>query len=170
MDLRLERFIHHVYRFALRITRDPHQAEDLTQEVMLRAWQKADGLREPRAARVWLLRIASNIWRDGNRRQRRRPPTELLPEDMSGQRSDRSPVLAMIERENLRRAVEALDALPDHQRQAVYLHACEGLSLSEVADVLGISYQAAKASLCAGRTRLREKLADMLPSNNTTKS
>ena len=46
-----------VYRYALRLTRSRDQAEELTQETLLRGWQRRGKLREPAAARVWLLRI-----------------------------------------------------------------------------------------------------------------
>ena len=55
----------------------------------------------------------------------------------------------------------ALDKLPERQRSVIHLHVCEQFSLSEVAEILAISYSAAKASLAAGRQQLREKLKDV---------
>src|SRR5207244_7362280 len=68
----LQECVPRVYRFALRLTHDPHAAEDLTQETFLRAWSQFRHLREPRAAQVWLFRIAVNVWRDQVRRGRSR--------------------------------------------------------------------------------------------------
>ena len=62
-----------VYRYALRLTRDNQLAHELTQETMLRGWRKQTALRESAAARVWLLRIATNIWTDWQRRPTLRP-------------------------------------------------------------------------------------------------
>src|SRR5262245_27283653 len=59
-----------VFRFALRLTGDPHAAEDLTQETFLRAWPARGRLRDDRLMRVWLFRITANIWRDRLRRDR----------------------------------------------------------------------------------------------------
>src|SRR5712692_4928022 len=78
----LEEYVPRVYRFALRLTNDPHAAEDLTQETLLRAWRRRGLLRDPRAARVWLFRITANLWRDQLRRDRCRVARAgPLPED-----------------------------------------------------------------------------------------
>lgn len=63
-----------VYRYALRLTRDPAQAEDLMQETLLRGWRRRSWLREPAAARVWLLAIATNVQRDWVRGKREAGP------------------------------------------------------------------------------------------------
>ena len=70
MSDRLEAWVPRVYRFALRLCNDPDAAADLTQETFLRAWRRRDRLRDERAARVWLFRIAANLWRDQLRRGR----------------------------------------------------------------------------------------------------
>src|SRR5687767_14908852 len=67
---RLETWVPRVYRFALRLSRDPHAAADLTQDTFLRAWRHRGRLRDPRAVRGWLFRIAANLWRDRLRRGR----------------------------------------------------------------------------------------------------
>src|SRR5712692_6946834 len=66
----LEEYVPRVYRFALRLTNNPHAAEDLTQETMLRAWRGRWLLRNPQTFRVWLFRITANLWRDQLRRGR----------------------------------------------------------------------------------------------------
>ena len=68
------------------------------------------------------------------------------------------------ERECLRRALESLQALPDQQREALYLRTCEGLSAAEIAAVLGTSAASVKASICVARKKLREQLRDLLGS------
>jgi RNA polymerase sigma-70 factor (ECF subfamily) len=156
----LEEHLPAVYRFARRLTHDAHAAEDLTQETFLRAWRKRQLLRDPRAARVWLFTIAANVWRDQVRRAS--PPAarpSSLVEDPPG--PARSPDHQAERQEELARAREALDALPPRQREALYLSACEGLSPAEVAGVLGISPEAAKASVSLARKKLRQKLCDI---------
>ena len=64
--------------------------------------------------------------------------------------------------------MKLLDNLPDRQRQVICLHVCEGLPLQDVAEVLEISYSAAKASLCVGRRRLRSELKDVYPQVDST--
>jgi RNA polymerase sigma-70 factor (ECF subfamily) len=149
-----------VYRLALRLTHDPHQAEDLTQEAFLRAWKRQDELREPCAARVWLFRILVNLWRDQLRR--RRSPVSLagsLPAQQRGAvlTPDRQAALS----EDAGRALQALDELPGRQREVLYLSACEELTGAEIAAVLGISTDAVKANLCEARKKLRQRLHDL---------
>lgn len=156
----LQEYVPRVYRFALRLTHDAHAAEDLTQETFLRAWRRHGLLRHPEALRVWLFRITANLWRDHLRRGRlpaaRAGP---LPADCAG--ATPAPVRCLEDRDDLRRALEALEALPQRQRDVLSLSACEGFSAAEVSVILGISTEAVKASLCLARKKLREELKDL---------
>jgi RNA polymerase sigma-70 factor (ECF subfamily) len=146
-----------VYRYAMRLTRRADLAEDLTQETLLRAWRNRRKLRDERAARVWVLRIANNLWMDHLRRQKFRaqtldtePPCPCsLPTDVSD------------EREAVALALAAMAELPPRQRQVMYLATCEDLSHAEVADVLGIPLDAVKANLSLARKELRRRLKDV---------
>jgi RNA polymerase sigma-70 factor (ECF subfamily) len=155
----LETWAPRVYRFALRLTRDIHAAEDLAQEALLRAWSRRRQLREPRAAHVWLFRITANLWRDQLRRAG--PEREALVRDPIGQTPP--PERHFSQQEELRLALAALDALPSRQREVLYLNACEDLSLLEIAHVLDITPQAAKASLSLARKKLRQQLPTVYP-------
>lgn len=156
----LEEHVPRVYRFALRLTGDPHQAEDLTQETLLRAWRHRRRLRRPEAARLWLFKIAVNLWRDRLRRRKRRPqPTDSALDEQQSRATP--PDQAVIDQEDVRRALNSIDSLPSRQREVLYLHACEELSLVEIGDILGISPQAAKASLSLARRRMRRLLDDV---------
>jgi RNA polymerase sigma-70 factor (ECF subfamily) len=148
-----------VYRFALRLTQDPHEAEDLTQDTMLKAWRARRQLRTAAAAKVWLLQIAVNLWRDRLRQRRRRLRlVGAVGEEQEA--ADASPDREVAAHEELRRALTAMDALPDRQREVLYLHACEGLCLAEIAEVLQITPQAVKASLSLARKKMRQQLED----------
>lgn len=160
MTILLEEHVPGVYRFALRLTRNAHVAEDLTQETMLRAWSKQQLLREPRAARVWLFRIAANLWRDQLRRgQSRVAQAGALPEEQPST-APGPDHLAQVQ-DDAERALAAMDALPDRQREVLYLNACEQLSGGEIAEILGISIEAAKSNLSQARKKLREQLKDL---------
>jgi RNA polymerase sigma-70 factor (ECF subfamily) len=157
----LAHWLPQVYRFALRLTGDLHRAEDLAQETLLRAWSRREQLREGKATRVWLFRIAANLWRDT---VRRRGVPVGRPESLHEDCPSTAPPLEqrLVDQEELQVALSALDSLPPRQREVLYLNACEELSVQEIADILGISPAAAKASLSLARQRLRQELAPTL--------
>ena len=160
----LEEHVPRVYRFALRLTNNHQDAEDLTQETCLRAWRHRGRLRDPAAVRVWLFTIAANLWRDRLRRHKRQPEISSGEdfrslEDFGSLREGTAPPdAAMAAQEDHDRVVEALQRLPSRQREVLYLHAWEQLSLGEIAQVLGISVDAVKSSLSLARRRMREWL------------
>jgi RNA polymerase sigma-70 factor (ECF subfamily) len=158
----LEEWVPRLYRFALRLSNDPHVAEDLTQETFLRAWRQRGRLRDAQAARVWLFRITANLWRDRLRRGRL-PLTRAGPLQGTELSTSQPPEQVVAGQEELRRALAAMADLPPRQREVLYLSACEGLTTAEVAEVLGISGDAAKASLSLARKKLRQQLCDLFP-------
>lgn len=142
-----------LYRYALRMVRDHQQAEDLTQETLLRGWRQRDKLREPAAARVWLLRIATNIHRDGLRVAKLTATLAFEPACGSIGVEGR-----LEQRETVDAVVAALDELPERQRQVIHLVTIEQLSHDDAAAVLEISVEALKASLSLARRAMRERL------------
>jgi RNA polymerase sigma-70 factor (ECF subfamily) len=154
-----------LYRFALRLTRNRATAEDLTQEALLRAWRGRDRLRDPQAARGWLFQIVANLWRD---RLRRRSTSEEALAEPAEVICPEQPLRELEERELVDQALAALDELPLRQREVLYLHACEGLSIAEVAAALESSPDAVKASLCLARKRMRERLGHLIPEQQRT--
>jgi RNA polymerase sigma-70 factor (ECF subfamily) len=157
VTLLLEQHVETVYRYALRLAGRTDVAEDLAQETLLRGVRNIGKLREARATRVWLLRIATNLWTDHLRKARFEPrllETEpRCPRRLPGQASD--------DRENVRLALAAMDELPPRQRQVLYLVTCEELSHAEVAEILGIGVAAVKANLSLARKEMRRRLKDL---------
>jgi RNA polymerase sigma-70 factor, ECF subfamily len=123
----LAEHVPNVYRFARRLTRDRHRAEDLTQETFLRAWQRREQLKETRAVRVWLFRIAAHLWTDELRRGRL-PTATTPPKELEAICQCATPIRAAEIKEELQRALRLLDALPDRQRTVLYLTAVEDLA------------------------------------------
>jgi RNA polymerase sigma-70 factor, ECF subfamily len=156
----VDEYLPRVYRFALRLTGSRQEAEDLAQETYLQAWRRRGQLRDQSATLVWLLTIAKNLWNDRLRRKARRPPaSEPLGDEHTS--AVPGPDQDTLLREDLRRVLEAIDALPQRQREVLHLSACEGLSPGQVAAVLGITSEAAKASLCEARKRLRRRFREI---------
>jgi RNA polymerase sigma-70 factor (ECF subfamily) len=128
---------------------------------MLRAWKNRRRLRNHDAAVVWLFRIATNLWRDRCRRSASAPVAEAAWENVADS-SQVSAENSEMNKEHLRLTLAALDELPDRQRTVLYLQACEGLAVNEIADVLGIAPAAVKSSAHAGRKKLREQLKEIM--------
>jgi RNA polymerase sigma-70 factor, ECF subfamily len=153
----IEEHVGSVYRYALRLAGRTEAAEDLTQETLLRGWRNRSKLCDARAARVWLLRIATNLWNDELRRAKFR--TQLLVDEPPCPRI--LPLTAIDDRENVRLALAAMDELPPRQRQVLYLATCEDLGHSEIAEILEISEPAVKANLSLARKEMRRRLKDV---------
>ena len=155
----VEQWVPRVYRFALRLCNDPDVADDLTQETFLRAWRHRGRLRDPRVLRVWLFRIATNLWRD--RLRRGRFPI-AQPEILSDSEQANEPAAERLVsvKEELSLALGAMNALPNRQREVLYLIACEEMSAAEVSQVLDISTDAVKSSLSLARKQMRRMLLD----------
>jgi RNA polymerase sigma-70 factor, ECF subfamily len=167
VDKFLEEWTPRLYRFALRLTSDQHTAEDLTQETMLRAWRHREKLRDLQAGRVWLFRIAANLWRDMLRR-RRSPVSQAGPFQETVQTSCQPAEQILAGREELKMALEALENLPPRQREILYLSACEGLTAADIARILDASPAAIKASLSLARKKMRETCKETILDSRTS--
>ncbi len=158
----LTQHVPHVYRLSLRLTSDPHRAEDLTQETFLRAWQSRQTLKSEKATRVWLFRITVNLWNDELRRKNRTHTSSTLQTD-EADCSAATPDQHIEQKDDLVQALQLLDELPPQQRTVLYLAAVEELSLDEICKVLEIDKNTAKVNLSLARKRMREELAKRMP-------
>src|SRR5262245_52966727 len=122
------------YRLAGLLLGDAVEAEDATQEALLRAWQSIDSLRDPAGFGAWFDRILVNGCRD---RLRRRRKIRFIPLDADSggpERSAGDPFRQVLDRDEVAGAMAALD---DDQRLVVVLHYWSGLTLQEVATAVG---------------------------------
>ena len=162
-----------VYALLYRLTEDPEEARDLTQETFLRAFQSISRFRGDADLKTWLYRIAINQARNRWRwwRRRRRDVTVSL-DAQDGQREQ--PLSASLravgndpEQETLAREREtslrtALSSLSRSYREAVILRDVEGLSYEEIAAALEISTGTVKSRLSRGRLELRRIVGSSL--------
>lgn len=142
--------------FATRLLNDHAEAEDVTQEAMLRLWKIAGEWRQGEAkVTTWLYRVVLNLCTDRLRR-RRGVGLEAIQEPLDDQPAveDR-----MIEFERQAALTGALQQLPERQRQAVILRHIEGVANPEIADVMDISVEAVESLTARGKRGLAQALA-----------
>jgi RNA polymerase sigma-70 factor (ECF subfamily) len=137
-----------VHRFALFLTGNAAEADDVTAEVFLRAWTGRDRIRHA-TARAYLLAIARNLARDGRRRGRREG--ELTGEFVAGG-------AAPDERVDFEQTLDALRALPEDLREPLSLHVFGGLPYEEIARELGVPLPTVKIRIYRARVRLAERM------------
>ena len=146
---------------------DVHRAEDLTQDVFVRAWKALPRLEAPEAFTSWLYRIATNLtrnWIRDNTRVRQESLDQPFADDEEGggrEIADVSsdPAAAAQARdvqEVVQRAVEGLS--PDH-RMVITLHHLDGMPVEEIAHIMKCSVGTVKSRLSRARDHLRRKLA-----------
>ena len=152
----VERYRGSLYRFIVRQVGRPAVADELLQEVFLRAYRGA-GSYEPRAAlATWLFRIAANLCL--NEVQAARSRREVMGDIPDGALQLPNPA-EDLERKQVSAAVEAaLGRLPPEQRAAVQLARFEGMSYQEIAQVLSVSVGAVDGLLQRARQALRKQL------------
>ena len=143
-----------IYALCLRMVRDPHRAEELTQESFIRAWKKMHGFRGESAFSTWLHRLAVNVVLSDARKKSRLRTREIPAEDVFSA-DPASPAPRPGRRLDLE---DAIAQLPEGARAVFVLHDVEGYRHSEIADRLGIATGTAKAQLHRARRMLREIL------------
>jgi len=152
-----------VYRLAYRLTGNPHDAEDLTQEVFVRVFRSLSTF-TPGTFEGWLHRITTNLFLDQARR-RSRFRFDPLADDSENRIPGRVPSPdAQVHDRLLDDDVEAaLANLSPDFRAAVVLCDIEGLTYDEIADVLGLKLGTVRSRIHRGRTMLRKSLAHRAP-------
>jgi RNA polymerase sigma factor (sigma-70 family) len=153
-----------VYRLAYRLTGNPHDAEDLTQEVFVRVFRSLSTY-TPGTFEGWLHRITTNLFLDQARRKAK-IRFDALTDDADARIPSRSasPDIAVMDGLFDEDVESALSALPPTFRAAVVLCDIEGLSYEEIADVLGLKLGTVRSRIHRGRTMLRKALAHRAPS------
>ncbi len=152
-----------VYRLAYRLTGNPHDAEDLTQEVFVRVFRSLSSY-TPGTFEGWLHRITTNLFLDSARRKQR-IRFEGLADEMAHRLpgSEPTPAQAFDDSHLDDDVQDALKALPPEYRAAVVLCDIEGFSYEEIAATLGVKLGTVRSRIHRGRAQLRSALEHRRP-------
>jgi len=150
-----------LYRYALRMTGQADVAADLVQAALVKAYANLSRCRDPDRFGAWLFRIAANGCKDYLKNRRRRDVSldvrdavTMAAADNPGMDLERSELKVLL--------ADALERLPDQQREAFVLKHVEGRSYEEIAEILGVSVPALKMRVHRAREALRAVLEEVL--------
>jgi len=167
LEALLARYQPHIYRFGMKMCGDPEDAKDVLQETLLAVTRNLKDFRGGSAVSTWLYTIARSFCVKKRRR------SKFAPEQEQSLDQDRNQVLAIphaargpdeeVAGKQIERALEqAIGSLEPMYREVLVLRDVEGLTASEVGEVLGLSVEAVKSRLHRARIAVRNHLAPLL--------
>jgi RNA polymerase sigma-70 factor, ECF subfamily len=158
-----------LYTAALRMTRNPADAEDLVQETYLKAYRAFGGFTEGTNLKAWLYRILTNTYINSYRAKKRRPEESDIDDlenfylyrrlgGLEGASAGRSAEDEVLDHFTESEVKEAIEALPEQFRMAVLLGDVEGFSYKEIAEILDVPIGTVMSRLHRGRRALQKRL------------
>jgi RNA polymerase sigma-70 factor (ECF subfamily) len=144
-----------LYNYIYRLCENHDDAAEITQKAFVKAYFSLGNFRGDSLFRTWLFRIALNTFRNHVRDEGRRKHQTLDGLDPPAQEKTFS---MMVQKEERKKLAEAVQTLPERQREAVVLRVHEEYSFNEVAGIMGCSVGAAKASYHQGVKKLKESI------------
>ena len=153
-----------VYNLALRMTGNPEDAQDMSQEAFIKAYNSLSSFRGDSKFSVWLYRIVSNVCLDFLRSRSKNQPMSLNVELDDGETELDIPDLRSLPEDELERALtrqavrDGLDALPTDQRQILLLREIEGFSYEEICRILDLEEGTVKSRIFRARKNLCARL------------
>lgn len=155
-----------VYSFARYLLSSREEAEDVTQEVLLRLWRHQDGVEEERLG-SWLLRVTRNACYDLLRRRRSEAATQVLATSLDNETTrelvsaEPDPQSRAEAADFRRRLLGALGELGEPYKSIIILREVQGLAHREIGEALGIPEVTVRVHLHRGRKKLRERLREV---------
>jgi len=159
-------FLSQLYGAALRLTRNPADAEELVQETFLRAFRAFNQFEEGTNLKAWLYKILTNTFISSYRKKQREPQTVPAEANEDFSLYDRlveanmTPEAEILDRIPDEEVKKALESIPEQFRTAVLLADVEGFSYQEIADITGVAIGTVMSRLHRGRKALQRALWD----------
>ena len=172
LEALLARHQRQIYRFGLKMCRDPEDAKDILQDTLFAMARSVRDFRGASSVSTWLYTIARRFCLRKRRRRSAAPAVEQSLDsdvnvEIAGLADPAVPPDAQLADRELGRALdEAIGALEPMYREVLLLRDAEGLTSTEVAEVLGISVQAVKSRLHRARSSVRARVAPLLTSTD----
>jgi RNA polymerase sigma-70 factor, ECF subfamily len=168
-QLDFNKYLGGLYGYAMVLSRNRAEAEDLVQETCMRALRGIDGLRDQSNTRGWLFTILRNVWLNQLRQGRTRPDMVQISSNESGtngpadaMQDPHAKYVTKMEREQVRVAIQNLSV---EHREIIMLREYEELSYEEIAGVLGCPPGTVMSRLARARVKIREAFASTLGSS-----
>lgn len=156
-----------MYGAAMKMTRNPQDAQDLTQETFLKAYASFESFQAGTNLKAWLYRIMTNTYINGYRKKQRQPYLGAVDEledwqlggaESTTAMSSKSAEAEAIDRTPANVVTQALNDLQEDRRMVVYLADVEGFAYQEIADIMDTPIGTVMSRLHRGRKELREVL------------
>ena len=155
-----------VYNLCLRMSGNPEDAMDLSQEAFLKAWRGIGFYKAESAFSTWLYRLTSNVCIDFLRKQKRRPTVSLTVEEeeaaveLEVEDTAPSPEEQVLHTERSQAVADAMGLLEEDFREVLILRVVEDLSYEEIAEIMDLKVGTVKSRLARARLKLKKLLED----------
>lgn len=157
-ELLMDQYGQRVYNLLARMISDREEAKDLTQETFLKAYKSREQFHGDSGFYTWIYKIALNSARDYWRRKKDTTPLVQVDLVNNGEDTTEQEVL---QRWNVQRILQGIDALDDEFREAIILRDVLGYSYQEIGDLLEVPEGTVKSRISRGRHHLRNDLQDL---------